>query len=234
MKLDVDNKERLKIAILFLLQSYKVIMGSMLVVFVPRQCQGTNQTTICSPSENVQNTDTLNRAALSANFISILFFIATYAVELRRENFCVHNFDIDHDVGDNNLAIILKNKPDLLKELHSHNNLYYKITAITFFVYLINFILSDIVLYDDPTFWKAGLAPYFSYILLILMKLYNCYYISASSMLDDKALSAYMTEFSSFNVIDIDMLEDEDKPLQEEKKTEVGVGPIITTLHNVI
>jgi hypothetical protein len=234
MKLDVDNKERLKVFVLFLLQSYKVVMGSMLVVFVPRQCQDANQTTICSPSENVQNADTLNRAALWTNFVTILFFMATYAVELRRENFCVHNFDIDHDVGDNNLAIILKNKPDLLKELHSHNNLYYKITAITFFVYLINFILSDIVLYDDPTFWKAGLAPYFSYILLILMKLYNCYYISASSMLDDKALSAYMTEFSSFNVIDIDMLEDEDKPLQEEKKTEVGVGPIITTLHNVI
>tara|TARA_B110000444_G_scaffold207609_1_gene201693 strand:+ start:272 stop:973 length:702 start_codon:yes stop_codon:yes gene_type:complete len=233
MKLDVDNKERLKVAILFLLQSYKVIMGSMLVVFVPRQCEGVNQTTICSVNENVQNSDTLNRAALCSNFVTILFFMATYAVELRRENFCVHNFDIDHDVGDNNLAIILKNKPDLLKELHSHNNLYYKITAITFFVYLINFILSDIVLYDDPTFWKAGLAPYFSYILLILMKLYNCYYISASSMQDDKALSAYMTEFSSFNVIDVDMLEDEDKPLQEEKQ-QIGVGPIITTLHNVI
>ena len=233
MKLDVDNKERLKIAILFLLQSYKVVMGSMLVVFVPRQCEGVNQTTICSVNENVQNYDTLNRVALCSNFITILFFMATYAVELRRENFCVHNFDIDHDVGDNNLAIILKNKPDLLKELHSHNNLYYKITAITFFVYLVNFILSDIVLYDDPTFWKAGLAPYFSYILLILMKLYNCYYISASSMQDDKALSAYMTEFSSFNVIDVDMLEDEDKPLQEEKQ-QIGVGPIITTLHNVI
>lgn len=234
MKLDVDNKERVKVAILFLLQSYKVVMGSMLVVFVPRQCYGVNQTTICSPTENIQNDDSLNRAALWTNFITILFFMATYAVELRRENFCVHNFDIDHDVGDNNLAIILKNKPDLLKELHSHNNLYFKITAITLFVYLINFILSDIVLYDDPTFWKAGLAPYFSYILLILMKLYNCYYISASSIKDDKALSAYMTEFSSFNVIDPDMLEDEDKPLQKEEKAKVGVGVIDTGLHNVV
>tara|TARA_B110000977_G_scaffold182192_1_gene243595 strand:- start:108 stop:815 length:708 start_codon:yes stop_codon:yes gene_type:complete len=230
MKLDTDNKERLKIAILFLLQSYRVVMGSMLVVFVPRQCDKD----ICSLSENIQNDDTLNRVALFSNFLSILFFLITYAVELRRENFCVHNFDIDHDVGDNNLAVILKNKPDLLKELHSHNNLYYKITSITFFVYLVNFILSDIVLYDDPTFWKAGLAPYFSYILLILMKLYNCYYISASSIQDDKALSAYMTEFSSFNVIDIDMLEDADKPFQGEKNPGVGVGDISIGLPNVV
>jgi ActR/RegA family two-component response regulator len=40
------------------------------------------------------------------------------------------------------------------------------------------------------------------------MKLYNCYYISSSSIKEDKALSAYMTEFSSFNVIDVDLLTD--------------------------
>ena len=227
MKLDVDNKERLKVAILFLLQSYKVIMGSMLVVFVPRQCDDD----ICSFRQNVQNTETYNLAALSFNFMSIAAFLITYAVELRRENFCVHNFDIDHDVGDNNLAIVLKNKPDLLKELHSHNNLYYRVTAATFFVYLVNFILSDIVLYNDPTFWKVGLAPYFSYILLILMKLYNCYFISSSSIKEDKALSAYMTEFSSFNVIDADMLEDSEKG---EQKQEVGVGAIHVGLHNTV
>jgi len=202
MKLDVDNKERLKIAVLFLLQSYKVIMGSMLVVFVPRQCEDE----LCSFKDNALNTETLNVAALSSNFLSILFFLMIYAVELRRENFCVHNFDINHDMGDNNLAVILKDKPKLLQELHFHNTLYYRITGATAFVFLVNFILSDMVLYNDPTFWKVGVAPYFSYILAILVKLYNCYYISSSSVQESKALSAYMTEFSSFNVIDADLL----------------------------
>ena len=182
-------------------------------------------------NQNVQNADALNRTALVTNFASIFFFLATYSVELRRENFCVHNFDINHDVGDNNLAIILKDKPDLLKELHSHNNLYYRITASYIFVYLINFIISDIVLYNDPTFWKVGLAPYFSYILLILMKLYNCYYISVTSINEDKALSAYMTEFSSFNVIDVDLLKDVENP---EQKQEVGVGAVHVGLHNTV
>ena len=223
MKLDVDSKERIKIIILFLLQSYKVIMGSMLLVFVPRQCGDD----ICSVQDNLQTNDPLNRAALATNFLSIAFFLLTYVIELRRENFCVHNFDIDHDVGDNNLAIVLKNKPDLLNALHSHNNNYYRITQMTFFVYLVNFILSDIVLYNDETFWKIGLAPYFSYILLILMKLYNCYYISSHSIQNDKALSAYMTEFSSFNVIDADMLDDVDKTLQPETKTDIGPLPVV-------
>ena len=38
MKLDVDTKERLKTIFIFLLQSYKVLMGSMLVIFVPQMC----------------------------------------------------------------------------------------------------------------------------------------------------------------------------------------------------
>ena len=202
MKLDVDNKERIKIAILFLLQSYKVVMGSMLVVFVPRQCDDE----ICAFKDNIENMETLNIAALTSNFLSILFFLMIYIVELRRENFCVHNFDINHDVGDNNLAIILKDKPKLLQDLHFHNKLYYRITVATTGIYIGNFILSDMVLCNDPTFWKVGIAPYFSYILLILTKLYNCYYISSSSIKEDKALSAYMTEFSSFNVIDADLL----------------------------
>ena len=202
-------------------------MGSMLVVFVPRQCDDD----ICSFNQNVQNADPLNRAALATNFLSIAFFAATYAIELRRENFCVHHFDINHDVGDNNLAIVLKDKPQLLESLHSHNRAYYRVTVATFLFYLVNFIVSDIVLYNDPTFWRAGIAPYFSYIVLILMKLYNCYFISSSSIKEDKALSAYMTEFSSFNVIDADMLEDAP---ETEQKEEVGVGAVHLNMGNTV
>ena len=63
------------------------------------------------------------------------------------------------------------------------------------------------------------------------MKLYNCYYISVTSINEDKALSAYMTEFSSFNVIDIDMLEDSEKP---EQKQGVGVGAVHLGLQNTV
>ena len=80
MKLDVDNRERLKVAILFLLQSYKVIMGSMLVVFVPRQCDDD----ICSFNQNVQNADTLNRTALATNFLSIAFLSLIHISEPTR------------------------------------------------------------------------------------------------------------------------------------------------------
>ena len=65
------------------------------------------------------------------------------------------------------------------------------------------------------------------------MKLYNCYYISSHSIENDKALSAYMTEFSSFNVIDYDMLTDEEKA-KRKKPEDVEAGPAPNLLTNTV
>ena len=39
MKVSNDMKERMKIGALWLFQSYKVIMGSLLILFVPQKCE---------------------------------------------------------------------------------------------------------------------------------------------------------------------------------------------------
>ena len=212
MKVDVDCKERIKIALTFLLQSYKVLMGSMVLLFVPRGCDDH----VCSVTDNLYNRDDLNLSGLVFNFITVCSFVAVYAAELRRENWCVHNFDIDHNVSDNNLAIILKEKPELHNELHYHNKLYKNTTLGCLTIFIINFVISNYILYNDEVFWTIGLAPYASYMILVLMKIYNCYYIASHSIANDKALSAYMTEFSSFNVIDPDMLTIEEKKEENE------------------
>ena len=218
MKVDVDCKERIKIALTFLLQSYKVLMGSMVLLFVPRGCDDH----ICSVTDNLYNTNDLNVSGLVFNFITVCSFVAVYAAELRRENWCVHNFDIDHNVSDNNLAIILKNKPELSNTLHYHNRLYKNTTLGCLTIFIVNFVISNYILYNDEVFWTIGLAPYSSYMILVLMKIYNSYYIATHSISNDKALSAYMTEFSSFNIIDPDMLTLEDKQQNSiEEKNEV-------------
>lgn len=218
MKVDVDCKERIKIALTFLLQSYKVLMGSMVLLFVPRGCDDH----ICSVTDNLYNTNDLNVSGLVFNFITVCSFVAVYAAELRRENWCVHNFDIDHNISDNNLAIILKNKPELSNTLHYHNRLYKNTTLGCLTIFIVNFVISNYILYNDEVFWTIGLAPYSSYMILVLMKIYNSYYIATHSIANDKALSAYMTEFSSFNIIDPDMLTLEDKQQNSiEEKNEV-------------
>ena len=47
-------------------------------------------------------------------------------------------------------------------------------------------------------------TAYASFVILILMKLYNAVFISRDSRANNMALSAYMSELQSFNVIDKD------------------------------
>jgi len=198
----VDTKERIKISGLFIFQSYKVIMGSMLSLFVPQLCADEE---VCTISDNLlhHDNDLFHQVTLGFNFLSVLLFIGVYIIELKRENWCVKYLDIDHNIPDNNLEFIIKDKPDLLLPLSKHNKLYFKSIFITSFIYSINLALSSILIYDN----YAGIpsvTSYMSYVVLILLKIYNSLFISYDSMKNNKALSAYIIEFTSYNKIDVD------------------------------
>jgi len=200
MKMDVDTKERLKIIMIFLLQSYKVAMGSMLVLFVPQEC-GNNS--VCSLTDNLTKTDTLHVTTLFFNFVSLVSFVLCYNSELKRENWCVKHLDIDKNHGDNNLALVLNQKPEFKIALDAINNRYYILALNAAGVYIINLILSSIVLFNNSA-GASTLTSYLGFVILIVMKLYNSVYISVDSKKNARAFSAYMTEFQSFNVIDVD------------------------------
>ena len=219
MKVSNDVKERMKIGALWLFQSYKVIMGSLLILFVPQKCEelilsdnsGSSnldeyKTGICSVSDNLNKKDDLfHDITLIFNFLCVGLFLITYIVELRRENWCVKNLDINHDFPDNHLDDIIDTKPELKAELYKKNNRYFKITSITSSIYMINLLLSSIIIYDNYVGIQA-VTSYTSYVALILLKIYNSLFISYTSLKQEKALSGYITEFSSFNVFDQDLI----------------------------
>ena len=199
MKVDVDTKERMKTIFIFLLQSYKVLMGSMLVLFVPQSCENS----VCSITDNLYREDELHRTSLVFNFLSTLCFITCYTIELNRENWCIEHLDISDDYGDNNLPLVLKERPELEMALHKINDRYYYSSQITAGVYSVNLILSTTSIY----FNNAGtttITAYMSFVILILMKLYNAIFVSTDSKKNNMALSAYMSELQSYNVIDKD------------------------------
>ena len=154
MKVSNDMKERLKIGALWLFQSYKVIMGSLLILFVPQKCEelvdnsGSSygdeyETVICSISHNLHKTDdTFHNITLGFNFLCVGLFLITYIIELKRENWCVKYLDINHDFPDNHLDDIIDKKPELKIELYKQNNRYFKITSVASSIYMINLILT--------------------------------------------------------------------------------------------
>ena len=232
MRVNNDIKERLKIGALFLFQSYKVIMGSLLILFVPQKCEDlldhsgssdnsyVSDSVICSVSDNLnKKDDVFHHITLAFNFLCVGLFFMTYFVELRRENWCVQYLDINHDYPDNHLDEIIDRKPELKMILRKKNSRYFKITSITSVFYLINLILSSIIIYTNYVGIQA-VTSYMSYVVLILLKIYNSLFISYTSLKDDKALSGYITEFSSFNVFDEDILDDgETNDINREKQS---------------
>ena len=199
MKLDVDTKERMKVLFIFLLQSYKVAMGSMLTLFVPQLCGDQ----VCGLTDNLVKEGDLHRVSLSINFISLVSFLVCYYIELQRENWCIKYLDLSDDFGDNNLQLVLKKRPELELRLHNINDKYYYSSQITAVIYVVNLILSTVSVYMNSA-GSSTITAYMSFVILILMKLNNSIQISKASKHNNLALSAYMTELQSFNVVDKD------------------------------
>ena len=206
---DQDIIQRIKVIGIFILQFYKVLTGTMLTLFVPQACpeisegSGENSIRICTITENFENNEIYHQLTLYWNSISFLCFIYVYILELRRESWAIKFLDIDNDKPDNCLKGIIVNEPKLDKKMDRLNKLYFYGLSVTAVVYMINVLMMINILYQD--YHSAStLSCFVSFTLLVQMKLYNSLSVAYYSVKDDKMMSAFMSEFVSFNVLDKD------------------------------
>ena len=202
MKLDIDIIHRGKVIGLFFLQFYKITTGTLLTIFIPQSCGDE----ICSLQENYENNQFYHKFTLYWNMITMFLFFCSYIIELRREEWCIKYLDIDNNVSDNALKQIIQSEPILDKKMDRLNLYYYRSILITCFCYFINMLLSIKIL-KDKYHSSSTLSCFMSFTLLVIMKLYNSFFVSRNSVKNDKMMSAYMTEFVSYNVLDQDYLE---------------------------
>lgn len=202
IKLDVDFVQRIKVCGLFFLQSYKIITGTMLSLFIPQNCDGQ----ICSFQQNLENKERYHQISLSWNTMTMISFIALYNYELKRENWSIKYLDIDNDKPDNALKEVIVKHKKLDKQMDSLNLIYYNIVKVTLFMNFINIGIVVKIL-NNNYHSQSTISCFVSFTLLILMKLYNSFNVAYQSVKHDKMTSAYMSEFVSFNVLDKDYLE---------------------------
>jgi len=197
--IDQDLKQRVKVCGIFLLQVYKVMMGTMLSLFLPQNC-GDH---MCTLTENYNNSEVYHKSVFSCNCFSAFLFFCTYLVELYREEWCVKYLDVDNDIPDNSLKnIIIKDKV-LDKKMDRLNLIYYRLLCLNTFVYTLNMGLT-IKMMNDSYYNNSTLSCFISFSLLVMMKLYNSLSVGYQSIKNDKMMSAFMSEFVSYNVIDED------------------------------
>jgi hypothetical protein len=184
MKVDNDTKERLKVAALFCLESVKVGMGTFLSYFVPT-------TTEERPPAFM---NAVHAVAMAS--IAIL-----YTVELKRENFCIHYFDIDPSFPDSHLKSVIP-KP-LKTKLLTWNKYFWRSAYSSMILTTANLAVSCYY-FKDYYAGTSTLTSLLSYTLLVYMKLNRSYALAKSSNKEESARSAYMTEQRAYNTMDKD------------------------------
>ena len=213
MKIDQDFGQRIKVMGIFTLQFYKVLMGTMLSLFVPQACyeeigdgsEVRSNPQICTLTQNYENSDIYHQITLSWNTLSFVCFVFCYVLELRRENWAIKFLDIDNDKPDNSLKQIIVLEPKLDKQMDKLNKIYFYGLSITAIIYFINVCLMINILLQDYHSMST-ISCFISFVLLVQMKLYNSLSIAYQSVKSDKMMSAFMSEFVSYNVLDSDYI----------------------------
>ena len=211
---DQDFNQKMGVASTLVLELYRVLMGAMLVIFVPQKC-GDN---ICSAIQNIERDDTLSQSAFSFNIITALSFLALYFVEVKRENKMINYLEVNRftpvdneSVGDA-LEKLAVNKKQKIWDYDG----YYKITGYASTIaFSINAILSFIVVSNNYLDSKT-LTVFLTNILLMGLKVADVF--STVNTKKNIFYSAYLKNKVQYNDVDPDkviMDADEESKVEE-------------------
>ena len=199
MRVDQDDKQRMKAVISFGLEFYKILMGTFLTAFIPRECKEG----VCSLTDNIYDDELYHRVAISLNAFSFLVFLAFYYAEISRENWAIEYLDIDPTKPNDHLDDEIEKYPDIKKRMRELNTKYLTTTKFCTGLQVVNIGVS---IGDIASHWAgaATVTPLLSSILLIFMKLYASFTVANASIKDERVFSAYLSIPKTFNTIDED------------------------------
>jgi len=198
-----DTQQSLSMMLTCTFEFYRVIMSTLLLLFVPQSCGGTT----CSVSEKMAPTETYEVFVLVSNFITLGLFVIMYMIETRREWCLINYLDINRFKPRDNESV-----KEALKDLSPRRQLRirdfdekYKYAGYTCMVaFSLNSIFSGIVVFIDFLDSKT-LTVYLTNTLFMTTKLYDVY-----TIVDTKQyvfLSSYLSRKIQYNDVDPDKKE---------------------------
>ena len=207
---DQDFKQKSAVYIGFLLELYRVIMGSMLVIFVPQSC-GDH---ICGMFENNTVVPEVYTTAIVMNAYSLVCFLIMYIVEIKRENRLISYLEVDKHLPFDNDSIedaLAKLPDDKHASILAYDGYYLHSGYLALSAFVLNAGISGYVVFvnylDDKT-----MTVYLTNILFMALKVKETYDIVNTKK--NIFYSAYLTDRIQFNAVDKDhMLETEDSSL---------------------
>ncbi len=199
MKIDVDTKQRIMTSMYMMMEIYKVLMGTFLVIFVPQQCGNK----ICGSTENFFKGGMINTVGNISNIVTFTSIGTLYFIEMKRENWCIKYLDIDDNKTTNNLDTEIEKYPKYKNEMQRLNKNYLISVYFALFMMIANFIISGFTVYQSYA-GPNSITTFISFFMLVSLKLYSSWNVGSLSVKYERANSAYLKEPKTYNTIDED------------------------------
>lgn len=198
---DQDFQQKLGVSITVLLELYRVLIASFLILFVPQTC-GDH---VCDISENAETgDDPLYNAGFSFNCITLIAFLMMYFAEIKREGKLIAYLDVNPKCKTDNESVgeVLERLPEERKiTILFYDSLYQKTAYFALTCFITNTILSGFVVYkyylDDKT-----TSTFITSVLFMITKMSDVY----STVKTEKNIlySAYLKGKMQYNDLDAD------------------------------
>ena len=226
---DQDFNQKVTVSITVILELYRVLVSSFLVLFVPQKC-GDH---VCSLSENMVFENHLYNAGLVFNFITMAAFLAMYTFEIKRENRLITYLEVNKSVAsdNNSVGLALEKLPVEKRNSIWQLDKYYIYSGWTSIVmFIINTILSGFVVYEYYLDSQTT-STYITNILFMITKLADVH----SNVNTEKNVfySAYMKGKIQYNDVDPNKIIEYENVVIDEDKMETGVSPPVKTDNNI-
>jgi cytochrome b subunit of formate dehydrogenase len=144
---DQDNNQKINVAISVALELYRVLVSSLLILFVPQDCDGH----LCTLTENMETTSQIYTTGLFFNFTTMFVFLMMYTLEVKRENRLITYLDVNKSMASDNDSVgqVLQKLPSEKRNSILTLDVYYqKVAYVAMGAFVINSIISGIVVYQ--------------------------------------------------------------------------------------
>ena len=197
---DQNFIQRAYIVFIVPFELYRVVVSSLLILFVPQRCDGE----LCSMSENLVSDNDTYSIGLIVNWVTLGSFVVMYFFEVLREHYMIEYLQVnEHKLYTNNavadaLTRLDGNKKSFIQLL---NKLYKRSGALAIIMYILNAALSAVILFHY-NLGNQTVTIYATNVLFMVLKFIDVYNNITTE--DNIFISAYMRKKEQFNDVDPD------------------------------
>ena len=206
-KANQDFNQKVEMYFSFIMEFYRVLMGSFLLVFVPQKCGDE----MCGMFENViSTTNIVTNCGFASNCLLFVMFLYMYYTELYRETKMINYLEVNPELPRDDEAV-----GEALVKLPEHKKLailkcdkkYQFAGRIAMGGFIINLGLSGYVIFTHYLDNKT-ITVFLTNALFMGLKLYDTHVVTNTT--ENIFLSAYLTKKLQYNDVDPDKLIDQE------------------------